>query len=622
MSLHINAGLEPVSGYRLVRMLGQGGFGQVWEATAPGGFSIALKFIRVDTVQAAPEQRALEVIRQIRHPHLLDIQFAVQVDDYLIIAMPLCDRNLWDRFCECQELGLPGIPHDELNGYMEDAAKAIDFLNEPRHQAGHDKPISVQHRDIKPLNLFIVGGSVRVADFGLVKILENSVTAHTGCMTPQYAAPETFEGKITSRSDQYSLAVTYCQLRGGQLPFTGAINQIIYGHLSKEPDLSGLPEEERPIVAKALSKQASDRWQSCQAFVHALKVTALAPVYVDAHTPPPLPVTHFPSVPERDQSLVTTTNNYETMVPVAKPPTVQPLGAGRRRSRRLPLAVAALLFILIGGGAAFLFRDYLPGFSPVLGDQEKAEADRRREEEERRHKEELERIKQQVAADRRNAEENEKRHKEELERTRELAAIEQRKAEEAQRRLAEAERRRRDEDQKRAEEELRAKQQTGLEQDKAEEARRKIRELDEANRRRLEEDRKRAEEDRKRAEEELRRREAEALSYKAVVTIENPLDFTNGHVVYKLRWRRFDGSWTDWDTKELKNKHYYYHWMAGATDVEIEFDCVAGDGEYTAKRYNLAFVRVKKDGKDINDKDGKRYYFEFKDQKNLDLHHR
>src|SRR5262249_30539095 len=121
-----------------------------------------------------------------------------------------------------------------------------------------------------PQNLLLKGDVLKVADFGLARVVNHSVTGHTGHLTLAYAAPEFFDGKTARQSDQYSLAVAYCQLRGGQLPFSGSTAQIVAGHLSKSPDLSMLPEEERSAVRRALSKEPNERWPSCAAFVEAL----------------------------------------------------------------------------------------------------------------------------------------------------------------------------------------------------------------------------------------------------------------------------------------------------------------------------------------------------------------
>jgi formylglycine-generating enzyme required for sulfatase activity len=274
MTLRIDVGAEPIAGYRLVRLLGRGGFGEVWEAVAPGEVRVALKFIRLDSDAAGVEQRALHVIRNIRHPHLLDIQFAAQVEDCLVFAMPLCDASLLDRLRACQKKGLPGVPRDELIGYMVDLARAVDYLNEPRHPTEDGTLVGVQHRDIKPHNIFLVGDSVRLADFGLAKVLQASRRSHTGGMSVDYVAPEVPAGQVTRWSDQYSLAATYLQLRTGRLPFEGeSFVQIIYAHMHTPPDLSGLPEEERPVVARALAKKPEERWPTCREFVRALVAT-------------------------------------------------------------------------------------------------------------------------------------------------------------------------------------------------------------------------------------------------------------------------------------------------------------------------------------------------------------
>src|SRR5262249_6244086 len=67
-----------------------------------------------------------------------------------------------------------------------------------------------------------------------------------------------------------ALAVTYCEMRSGVLPFRGNVQQIMSGHLLNEPDLAPLPEAERPVVARALAKKPEERWPGCRQFVEAL----------------------------------------------------------------------------------------------------------------------------------------------------------------------------------------------------------------------------------------------------------------------------------------------------------------------------------------------------------------
>ena len=265
------AGLEPIPGYRLITRLGRGGFGEVWKATGPGGFAVALKFVKLDENAGAIENHALEIIKDVRHPNLLATFGAWQQNGFLIIAMELADRTLLDRFEQTKAQNLSGIPGIELLEYLTDAAKGIDFLNASRPSINNSESAGIQHRDIKPQNLLLVGGCVKVADFGLARVLNYTVTGHTGSLTPSYAPPEFFDGKTHRHSDQYSLAVTYCMLRGGRLPFEGNAAQVMAGHLHRLPDLTMLPEEERLVVARALAKNPKQRWPSCGEFVSALR---------------------------------------------------------------------------------------------------------------------------------------------------------------------------------------------------------------------------------------------------------------------------------------------------------------------------------------------------------------
>lgn len=263
----LDAGLEPIPGYKLINQIGRGGFGEVWKAASPGGFYVALKFVPIGGRIGDIEERSLEVIRDVRHPHLLSVFGTWRVDDLLIIATELADRTLLDRLKEAQQQGHDGIPKDELLIYLDEAAKGIDFLNDP----GKSGRMQIQHRDIKPQNLLLSGGSVKVGDFGLARFVQYDVTGHTGSLTFAYAAPECFDGTTSNRSDQYSLAVTYCHLRSGRLPFDGTQVKIMKGHLKNQPDLSMIPAAERPALTKAMAKRPKDRWPSCREFVLALQ---------------------------------------------------------------------------------------------------------------------------------------------------------------------------------------------------------------------------------------------------------------------------------------------------------------------------------------------------------------
>jgi tetratricopeptide (TPR) repeat protein len=209
-------------------------------------------------------------MKGVRHAHLLPMFGAWQREGQLIIAMELADRTLWQRWQEAVQQGLPGIPPDELLGYLQEAAKGLDFLNERRHRSDSGELLGIQHKDIKPQNLLLVGGTVKVADFGLAKVLEHTVTQASGGLTPAYAAPEFFQGQATRWSDQYCLAVSYCLLRGGRLPFEGTGVQVMAGHVMQAPDLSMLPEAERAPVARALAKDPESRWPSCRDFAAAV----------------------------------------------------------------------------------------------------------------------------------------------------------------------------------------------------------------------------------------------------------------------------------------------------------------------------------------------------------------
>jgi serine/threonine protein kinase len=271
---------EPIPGYRLIEPLGSGGFGEVWKCEAPGGIFKAIKFVYgnlkaldVEGARAEQELHALQRIKEVRHPFVLSLDRIEAPEGELVIVMELADRSLHDLLVECQATGQVGIPRDRLLRYMRDAAEGLDHMNE-RH--------NLQHLDIKPRNLFLISDRVKVADFGLVKHLDLQNSGLGAGVTPLYAPPETFSGKISGNSDQYSLAIVYQELLTGLRPFSGKNpRQLAQQHMQAEPDLRSLPEAERPVVARALAKDPAQRFPNCMAFIRALhaaqgRVRALA----------------------------------------------------------------------------------------------------------------------------------------------------------------------------------------------------------------------------------------------------------------------------------------------------------------------------------------------------------
>ncbi len=283
-AMHYRPGIEVVPGYRLQKMLGRGGFGEVWLAEGPGRVSAAVKIIdKVEDKAGRKEFRALKLIKDLRHPNLVSITgfwlkdadgALLDSDAYidesgsteqrpseLVVAMDLCEKSLLDRLAECRK-GLSedtpgGIPQEELLEYMEAAAKAIDYLN-VKHQ--------IQHRDIKPHNIMIVGGSAQVCDFGLASAISTARTSMGGAGSLAYMAPEIYSTKLPGpATDQYSLAITYCELRTGRLPLSDVESFAALDDAKRKGmlDLSLLDERERVVIERATSLDSAKRFPLC-----------------------------------------------------------------------------------------------------------------------------------------------------------------------------------------------------------------------------------------------------------------------------------------------------------------------------------------------------------------------
>lgn len=252
------------SGYQLAELLGRGQFGEVWRAEAPGGVDVAVKIIPFPAGHKTTDQElsALEVMKKLRHSYLMQVQAYWVDEEQLYIVLELGDETLQDlaeRYADNEET----VPAELLVSYFKEAAEAVDFLHSE----------NILHRDLKPANILIVSGHVKVADFGIARVLGKDQIAVTATTmgTPLYMAPEVWQGKASPRSDQYSLAMTYAELRMGRPPYASkSLADVMDAHLKRKPDLALLTQGEQRVIRRALAKQPHERFASCSEFASKL----------------------------------------------------------------------------------------------------------------------------------------------------------------------------------------------------------------------------------------------------------------------------------------------------------------------------------------------------------------
>ena len=307
-------------GYRLTKRLGSGGFGEVWRAEAPGGMGVAIKILaNLGRREGGREFRALQTIKNIRHAHIVPL-FGVWLktsagrllDDAelqaaekrilstpappaahgiqdtheaepealesleLIVAMGLGDQTLFDRLREAQRSGGSGLPVSELIPWIQQAALALDHFNSGQRRS-RENITAVQHCDIKPQNMLLVGDVVQVCDFGLARA-QGEVRATSNTMASlAYAAPEMVRPPYdpAPTTDQYSLALSYIELRTGRLPYTELSPlTIMRAKVDGTIDFSDVPPIEAKVLTRALQVDPTQRWPSCVDFSKALRAAA------------------------------------------------------------------------------------------------------------------------------------------------------------------------------------------------------------------------------------------------------------------------------------------------------------------------------------------------------------
>jgi uncharacterized RDD family membrane protein YckC len=271
---------ERVGEYRLLRRLGQGGMGVVYEGEhEPSGRRVAVKLVHVE---ASPE--AVERFRQegrlasaVSHPRCV---FVLAADEdagqpYLVLEL-MPGRTLDDLVRERGPLALA-----EALGHTLDLIEGLEQIH----------ALGVINRDVKPSNCFLdADGRVKVGDFGLARALVGSThLTRTGTFvgTPLFAAPEQIKGQsLDGRADVYSVCATLYFLLAGQAPHDngdgdalGAMARAVSDEppplRSRRPDL---PAGLERVLARGLARDRERRWPDLASLREALVGFQVAPV--------------------------------------------------------------------------------------------------------------------------------------------------------------------------------------------------------------------------------------------------------------------------------------------------------------------------------------------------------
>jgi serine/threonine protein kinase len=268
-------GSEPISGFRLQARLAVGAFAEVWEARSVEGRAVALKFIDTrhgDAAQLRAEIHVLQAIAEKGHPNLIRLLGVYTCSHHLVLCLEKADGNLEDLRLRYRETSGRNIAPDHLLDMLGQAAQGLDCLARIRLPGSQDSVLPLQHCDVRPSNLLIAGDVLKITGFALCAATTQQAHALGRLGTMPYAAPELSYGQASAATDQYSLAVTYCDLVAGNRVMAAAADTVCGSY---EINLAKVRGRERPVLERALAKDPLRRFPSCEAFINALCEVAL-----------------------------------------------------------------------------------------------------------------------------------------------------------------------------------------------------------------------------------------------------------------------------------------------------------------------------------------------------------
>lgn len=262
------------AGYRIIRLLGEGGMGSVYLAQHPRlPREDALKLL--SGVHASNAEfrgrfeREADVAAGLRHPNIVSVYDRGAEGDQLWISMQYVDGV---DAADLVAAGPKALTPERALVIIGDAAKALDHA----HRNG------VLHRDVKPANILVTGPvddsgdeSALLTDFGIARAIQSAAEGLTmpGYMvgTTAYAAPEMLRGgQVDHRIDVYALACTLYEMLTGRQPFQrDSVAALMTAHLTAPAPVPsqvrmGLPPAIDRVIARGLAKDPNQRYNTCR----------------------------------------------------------------------------------------------------------------------------------------------------------------------------------------------------------------------------------------------------------------------------------------------------------------------------------------------------------------------
>lgn len=254
------------SKYRLLGLIGQGQFGQVFCAVhRQTGQLVALKNLEHERFPTHKFLRELRFLLSLQHPNIVTCQALEHTPTGRYLAMDYCEggtlRNLMTE-----------ESHLNLGHSLKLVADILAGLDHA-HNRG------IVHCDIKPenilLNVHAAGWTARISDFGIARFSQEIIAPENDTGSPAYMAPERFYGQYSIASDLYSVGILLFELIAGYRPFRGTPAELMSAHLNhplKLPDT--IPLVWQQFIARSLQKLPTQRFRSAAEMLNVMQEIA------------------------------------------------------------------------------------------------------------------------------------------------------------------------------------------------------------------------------------------------------------------------------------------------------------------------------------------------------------